>query len=106
MAESEGIAFAFDSGFQLVFKLASGREALSRAPKNALGGANGLGADGSEQLQISRRSGAVPLLLVTVPLLPRRSFPLWESVAPARVLVAIVCSPPRSRVFASAIQTA
>jgi DNA-binding CsgD family transcriptional regulator len=105
LRQSDGIAYDPEGSLQLVSALIEQRAALSRSLKEALGVASGLGASLSEPVRISRPSGAVPLLVVAVPL-PRSSFPFWDLVAQARVLVAIVDPAAKSRATASAIQAA
>jgi DNA-binding CsgD family transcriptional regulator len=105
LRQSDGIAFDRGGSLQLVSALASERNALSRALKDALDVADGAGMSLSEPVRIRRLSGAAPLLVVAVPL-PRPSFPLWELVAPARALVVIVDPSARSRATASSLQAA
>ena len=102
LRKSDGICFDGKGGLQLVSALLGERMALSRALKGAIDVADGLGTALSEPVRISRSSGAAPLLVLAVPL-PRPSFPLWELVAPARVLVDPSA---KSRATASAIQAA
>jgi DNA-binding CsgD family transcriptional regulator len=102
---SDGIAFDADAGLQLVSALPGERQALSRALKDALVAASGLGTALAEPVRISRPSGAAPLLVVAVPL-PRPSSPFLELAAHARVLVVIVDPAAKSRATISAIQAA
>jgi DNA-binding CsgD family transcriptional regulator len=105
LRQSDGIAFDGKGSLQLVSALLGERLALSLALKGAIDVADGFGTSLSEPVRISRRSGAAPLLVLPVPL-PRPSFPLWELVAPARVLVVIVDPSAKSRATASVIQAA
>jgi DNA-binding CsgD family transcriptional regulator/PAS domain-containing protein len=106
LRQSDGIAFDGGGNLQLVSVLASERNALARALKDALDVAGGLGMSlASEPVRVSRPSGAAPLLVLAVPL-PRRSFTFWELVAPARVLVVIVDPAAKSRAAAASLQVA
>jgi DNA-binding CsgD family transcriptional regulator len=105
LRQSDGIAFDGKGSLQLVSALPGERLALSLALKDALDVADGLGTSLSEPVRISRPTGAAPLLVLAVPL-PRPSFPFWELVAPARVLIVIVDPSAKSRATASGIQAA
>jgi DNA-binding CsgD family transcriptional regulator/PAS domain-containing protein len=106
LRQSDGIAFDCGGSLQLVSALASERNALSRALKDALDVAGGFGiALSAEPVRVSRPSGAAPLMVLAVPL-PRPSFPFWELVAPARALVVIVDPSAKSRVTAASLQAA
>ena len=102
---SDGILFDADGGLQLACALPGERQALSRALKDALVVASGIGTSLSEPVRVSRPSGAAPLLVVAVPL-PRPSLPFLELAAQARVLVVIVDPAAKSRATVSAIQAA
>lgn len=105
LRQSDGIAFNGD-GLQLISALASERNALARALKDALDIASGFGAAlAYEPVRVGRPSGAAPLLVLAVPL-PRPSFAFWELVAPARVLVVIVDPAAKSRATATSLQAA
>jgi DNA-binding CsgD family transcriptional regulator/PAS domain-containing protein len=105
LRRSDGIAFDTDGSVQLVSALASERNALARALRDALDVAGGLSMSLSDPVRISRPSGAAPLLVVAVPL-PRPSFRFWELVAPARALVVIVDPSAKSRATAISLQAA
>ncbi|MCK1395857.1 LuxR C-terminal-related transcriptional regulator [Bradyrhizobium sp. 1] len=105
LRRSDGIVYDATGSLQIAAALTEERPALSRALKDALGVASGLGTSLSEPVRISRPSGAAPLLVLAVPL-PRSSFPFSDLVAQARVLVAIIDPAAKSRATASAIQAA
>lgn len=105
LRQSDGIAFDAKGSPQLAAALLGERQVLTRALKDALDVANGLGTSLSEPVQVSRPSGAAPLLVLAVPL-PRPSFAFWELVAPARALVVIVDPSARSRATAPSLQAA
>ncbi|QPF88804.1 helix-turn-helix transcriptional regulator [Bradyrhizobium commune] len=102
---SDGIAFDADGSLQLTSALPGERQALSRALKDALVVASGLGTALAEPVRVSRPSGAAPLLVVAVPL-PLPSSPFLELAAQARVVVVIVDPAAKSRAMVSAIQAA
>jgi DNA-binding CsgD family transcriptional regulator/PAS domain-containing protein len=105
LRQSDGIAFDALGSVQLVSPLASERNALARALKEALDVAGGLDMSLSEPVRISRPSGAASLLVLAVPL-PRSTFAFWELVAPARTLVVIVDPSAKSRATAASLQAA
>jgi DNA-binding CsgD family transcriptional regulator len=102
---SDGIAFDADGGLQLVCALTGEQRQLSRALKDALAVASGLGTSASQPVRISRPSGAAQLVVLAVPL-PQPAFPFMELTAPARVLVVIVDPAAKARASAAAIQAA
>jgi DNA-binding CsgD family transcriptional regulator len=102
---SDGIAFDADGGLQLVCALTGERRELSRALKDALAVASGLGTSPSQPVRISRPSGSAQLVVLAVPL-PQPAFPFMELTAPARVLVVIVDPAAKARASAAAIQAA
>ncbi|RXT41808.1 helix-turn-helix transcriptional regulator [Bradyrhizobium betae] len=102
---SDGIAFDADGSLQLVSALPGERHTLSRALKDALVVASGLGTFLSEPVRVSRPSGVAPLLVVAVPL-PRPSFPFLELAMQARVLVVIVDPTAQSRATIAAMRAA
>lgn len=105
LRRSDGIAFHADGGLELVSALPGERQALSRALRDALAVASGLGTSLSEPVRVSRPSGAAPLLVLAVPL-PRSSHPFLELAAQARVLVVIVDPAAKSRATVSSLQAA
>lgn len=105
LRRSDGIAFHADGGLELVSALPGERQALSRALRDALVVAPGLGTSLSEPVRVSRPSGAAPLLVLAVPL-PRSSHPFLELAAQARVLVVIVDPAAKSRATVSSLQAA
>lgn len=105
LRRSDGINFDRKGGIGLVSSLYGERQAFARMLKSALRVAAGADLLLTAPIQVSRPAGGAPLLVLAVPL-PRPSFPLWELVAPARVLLVIVDPEAKSRATASAIRAA
>lgn len=104
LREKDGLAFNTDGGLRLAAALPAETAALSRALRQALAVASGVGSELGGPLRLTRPSGAAPLLVLPVPL-PSPAFAFWELLEQARVLVLIVDPSVKSRAAAVSMQT-
>jgi DNA-binding CsgD family transcriptional regulator len=102
---NDGLCFDRDGGLQLAAAMPAETAALTKTLAQALAVAAGTGDALGEPLRLTRPSGALPLLVLPVPL-PPPAFELWNLLAPARVLVLIVDPAAQSDGKGFAIQSA
>ena len=102
---NDGLAMNNDGGFQLAASLPSETAALSGALARALAIASGDLSELGGPLRLTRKSGAAPLVVFSIPL-PPPAFAFWELLEPARILVLIIDPSVQSLANAAVVQAA